>query len=113
MGYRLLLDENLEHEVLTRLEDRHDVQHVDFVPELGKGTSDEALARYSIATDRTIVTYDDDFVGEISPEQYRAVLFFEDDTLPARDIAAVVDAMSAVYPHDRVDGLQKAGRDWL
>jgi predicted nuclease of predicted toxin-antitoxin system len=113
MAYRLLLDENLEHEVLGRLEDRHDVQHVDFVTELGKGTDDESLARYSIETDRTIVTYDDDFVDEVSPEQYRAVLFFEDDTLPARDIAAVVDAMSAVYPHEQVVGLQKVGREWL
>jgi hypothetical protein len=111
MGYRLLLDEHLEHEVIARLDD-HDVEHVDFVPELGKGSDDEALARYSLATDRTIVAYDD-FVAEFEPDDYRAVFFFEDDTLPARDIAAVVDAMGSVYLHEQADGLQKVGREWL
>jgi hypothetical protein len=107
MGYRLLLDEHLEHEVLARLDD-HDVEHIDFVPRLGKGSDDEALARDSLATDRTIVTYDDDFVAEFEPDDYRAVLFFEDDTLSARDVAAVVDAMASVYPTNRSTGCRKS-----
>lgn len=38
MAYRLVLDENVEHEVLHRLENYgHDVQHVDFVPNSAKG----------------------------------------------------------------------------
>lgn len=38
MGYRLILDENVEHEVFHRLDNYgHDVEHVDFVTELGKG----------------------------------------------------------------------------
>lgn len=113
MPYRLLFDENVEHEVRDRLADRHDVEHVDFVPQLGKGATDAALGRYSVETDRTIVTYDDDFVGTVSPDQYRAVLFFENDTLPASDVAAIIDAMSAVYPHEEVEGLQKVGREWI
>ena len=37
--YRLLLDENIEHEVLDRLVDAgHDVEHVDTVTYLGKGS---------------------------------------------------------------------------
>lgn len=114
MSYRLLLDENFEHEVLSRLRDAdHDVEHVDFVPELGKGASDEELGQYSIETDRTIVTYDDDFIDEVPDEEYRAVLFFENDTLTAREIAAIITAMSEVYPHDHVQGLQKTGQEWL
>ncbi|PSQ04888.1 hypothetical protein BRC95_07600 [Halobacteriales archaeon QS_5_68_33] len=113
MAYRLLLDENLEHEVLDRLDGRHDVEHVDLAPELGKGSNDEALARYSVETDRAIVTYDDDFIGDVPPDQYRAVLFFEADTLPAADVAAIIDAMSDVYPYEQVEGLQKVGREWL
>jgi predicted nuclease of predicted toxin-antitoxin system len=114
MGYRLLLDEHLEQETYDRLEDAgHDVEHVDCVPSLGKGSSDVALARYGESSDRIIVTYDDDFVDLVSNEGSPAVLFFEDDTLSPESIAAVITAMSAVYPHDEVHGLQKTGREWL
>ena len=48
MAYRLLLDENVESEVLHRLENYgHDVVHIDFAPELGKGTADSSIAEYS------------------------------------------------------------------
>lgn len=112
--YRLLLDENVEHEVMDRLTDvGHDVKHVDTVPELGKGASDTELAAYSIGTHRAIVTYDDDFIEAVPPSAYHAVLFFEDETLTAREVAAIVRAMTAVYPYEAVEGLQKAGRQWL
>ena len=74
MVYRLILDENVEHDVLHRLDNYgHDVEHVDFVPSLGKGTKDHPIAQYSLETDRLIVTYDDDFVLEIDEDDYRAV----------------------------------------
>lgn len=112
--YRLLLDENLEREVLDRLTDAgHDVEHVDTVAALGKGASDAELAAYSVATDRAIVTYDDDFVEDVPPAAYRAVLFFEDDTLSAKEVALVIHAMAEVYPYEEVEGLQKTGRQWL
>jgi len=45
MGFELLLDENVEHEVLYKLRDRgHDVEHVESVPRLGKGASDAEVA---------------------------------------------------------------------
>jgi hypothetical protein len=48
VAYRLLLDENIEHELFHRLENYgHDVEHVDFVPELGKGTDDHPVVAYS------------------------------------------------------------------
>lgn len=112
--YRLLLDENLEHEVLDRLVDAgHDVEHVDTVANLGKGASDTELAAYSVATDRAIVTYDDDFVEDVPPTEYRAVLFFEDDTLSAKEVALIIHAMADLYPYEAVEGLQKTGRQWL
>lgn len=47
MAYRLLLDENVEHEVHHRLENYgHDVAHVNFVAELGTGTDDGSIAQY-------------------------------------------------------------------
>lgn len=48
MAYRLILDENVEHEVFHRLENYgHDVEHVDFVTEFEEGTADHPIARYS------------------------------------------------------------------
>lgn len=112
--YRLLLDENLEHGILERLTDAgHDVEHVDTVAKLGKGARDAELAAYSVATDRTIVTYDDDFIEDVPPTAYRAALFFEDDTLSAREVATIIHAMSELYPYEEVVGLQKTGRQWL
>jgi predicted nuclease of predicted toxin-antitoxin system len=76
MPYRLVLDENVEHDVYHRLENYgHDVEHVDFVPELGKGANDDPIAQYSLNTDRAIVTYDDDFILDIDQDEYRAVLY--------------------------------------
>jgi predicted nuclease of predicted toxin-antitoxin system len=112
--YRLLLDENIEHAVLDRLVDAgHNVEHVDTVADLGKGASDTELAEYSVATDRTIVTYDDDFIEDVPPTDYRAVLFFEDDTLTAQEVATIIHSMAKLYPYEEVTGLQKTGRQWL
>ena len=112
--YRLLLDENLEHEVLDRLVDAgHDVEHVDTVTALGKGASDTDLAAYSRGTDRAIVTYDDDFIEDVPPTEYHAALFFGDVTLSAQEVATVIDNMSQLYPFEEVVGLQKTGRQWL
>lgn len=114
MGYRLLLDENIENESADRLTAAgHDAEHVDRVSGLGKGTPDAELARYSVQTDRTIVTYDDDFIAGFSPEEYHSVLFFEDESVTVTELVAIVDAMADVYPHAEVDGLQKIGREWL
>jgi predicted nuclease of predicted toxin-antitoxin system len=75
VAYRLILDENAEHEVFHRLANYgHDVEHVGFVPDLGKGIADRPIARYSLDTDRVIVTYDDDFVPDMDEGTFRAVL---------------------------------------
>ncbi len=115
MSYRLILDENVEHEVLHRLEnDGHDVEHVEFVSELGKGIDDHPIARYSLTTDRIIVTYDDDdFVLEVDESDYRGALYFGDATLSAVQVADIIQTMSQHYPQDRINGLEYAGREWL
>lgn len=112
--YRLLLDEGVEDEVSRRLAALgHDVEQVDSVPRLGKGSTDAAVGRYSIETDRFVVTYDDDFVLDLEPTDYRAVLYFDDASTPADQVAAIVDSMSALYPPDEVEGLVEMGRNWL
>ncbi|SDJ55134.1 hypothetical protein SAMN05216226_10516 [Halovenus aranensis] len=114
MVYRLILDENVEHEVFHRLENYgHDVEHVDFVPELGKGTDDYPIAQYSLDTDRVIVTYDDDFVLEVDEADYRAVLYLHDARLPVKEVADIVHAVSQHYPQEEIQGLEYIGDEWL
>lgn len=114
MAYRLILDENVEHEVLHRLENYgHDVEHVDIVPELGKGTDDHPIAQYSYDADRVIVTYDDDFVLELSESDYHAVLYIHDAELSVKDVADIVHAISRHYPQDEIQGLEYIGQGWL
>ena len=114
MVYRLILDENVEHEVYHRLDNYgHDVEHVDFVAALGKGTADNPIARYSLDTDRVIVTYDDDFVLEVDEDDYRTVLYFDDATLSVDQVADIVHAVSVNYPQEELQGLEYVGEEWL
>ncbi|MEF8773967.1 MAG: DUF5615 family PIN-like protein [Halobacteriales archaeon] len=114
MAYRLILDETVEHEVFHRLENYgHDVEHVDFVSKLGKGAADHPIARYSLETDRAIVTYDDDFVLEMDEEAYRAVLYFDDATLSVEQVADVIHRVSRTYPQAELQGLEYVGEAWL
>jgi hypothetical protein len=114
MVYRLILDENVEHEVFHRLENYgHDVEHVDFVPELGKGVADHPIAQYSLDTDRVIVTYDDDFVLEVDEGLFRAVLYFDDATLSVEQVADIVHTVSQNYPQAELQGLEYVGDEWL
>lgn len=112
--YRLILDENVEHETFHRLQNYgHDVKHVDFVPELGKGTADYPIAQYSDKTDRVIVTYDDDFVLEVDEEMFRAVLYFDDAALSVEQVADIIHAISQHYPQAELQGLEYVGKEWL
>ena len=114
MAYRLVLDENVEHDVLHRLENYgHDVEHVDSVPSLGKGAGDYPIARYSLDTDRVVVTHDDDFVLEVDEEDHRAVPYLNDVTLSATQVSDIVHAVSRQYPQEELRGLEYVGADWL
>lgn len=112
--YRLLLDENVEHEVGHRLRNYgHDVEHVDFVPELGKGAADRSLGTYAREENRVILTYDDDFVLSLSPDDFRAVLYLPNATLPVHAVADIVDAVSRQYPQEELEGVEYLGSGWL
>jgi len=114
MTYRLILDENVEHEVFHRLANYgHDVEHVDFVPDLGKGIADRPIARYSLDTDRVIVTYDDDFVLDADEGTFRAVLYFDDATLSVEQVADIIHTVSQNYPQAELHGLEYVGEEWL
>lgn len=114
MVYRLLLDENVEHEVYYRLENYgHDVEHVGFVSELGKGTDDYPIARYSHKTSRIIVTYDDDFVLDVDATAYDGALYINDATLSVTQVADIIHAVSQYYPQSEIEGIEYIGDEWL
>lgn len=112
--YRLLLDEHIEHSARSRLRnDGHDVDHVDFVPSLGKGADDAEIAQFSLDTERAIVTHDSDFIEKLPETAYHAVLLFDDESLSSREITTIIGNMAKVYPFNELRGLQKTGREWL
>lgn len=114
MSFRLLLDENVEHELLDRLATAgHDIEHVEFVSKLGKSANDAAIAAYSVETDRLILTYDDDFVKRVDETAYRGVLYVPDTSLRTDDIRAIVEEISRYYPQREIDGFVYAGSEWL
>lgn len=114
MSYRLVLDENVENEVALRLENYgHDATHADFVPELGKGTSDDSIARYSLETGRTILTYDDDFVHTVAESAFHSVLYVTDERMSTAQLADAVHSVTQHYPQAELDGLEYLGSEWL
>ena len=105
MAYRLVLDENIEHEVLHRLRNYgHDVEHVDFLTALGKRTDDYSIGEFSRDTDRLIVSYDDDFALELEESDFVAVLYVEDATLAASELADAIHNKSRHYPQEESVG---------
>lgn len=113
MTFHLILDENVDHEVATRLRAAgHDVVHVEDIPALGKSADDRTLAAYSRSNDRIIVTHDDDFVRSIDNDAFTAVLFVGDASVSAKRIANRIDRIADYLPHRELDGVQYVGADW-
>ena len=114
MTYRLLCDENVEQEVMFRLEKYgHDVEHVDFVSKLGRSVTNDQIARHSLSEERLIVTYDDDFVLDFEPPDYQAVLYLPDLSLPPSTVADAIHAMSTYYDQSVISGVEPVSSEWL
>ena len=114
MNFRVLADENVDQRVVHRL--RHygiDVEHVDFVPALGKGTSDEAIAQYSLSSNRLLLTSDDDFLTGFDEDEYSGLLFVEDETLSAEQVSDIVHAFAEIVDQDDIQGVFYVSREWL
>lgn len=107
MTYRLVLDENVERAVAHKLRNYgHDVEHVDELQRLGKGTSDTVLAGYTRQEQRLLVTYDDDFITEFSSEDINAVIFVSNDSVSSTAVSDAVHRMSEQYPQSAFDGVE-------
>ena len=114
MTVSFLLDENIEHEVMHRLRKRdYTVEHVEFHPDLGKGTNDTPIAAFSQRNDRVIVTYDPDFVVDHDASDYFGAIYFEDASLSAKEVSDILHAMASAYPPSAFRGLEFGTTEWL
>lgn len=114
MAVKFLLDENIEREVLFRLDKlEYTVEHVASHPELGKGTDDTPIAGFSRQNEWVIVTYDPDFVKFHDTSDYHGAVYFEDATLSAKTVADVLHAMASQYPADAFEGLEFGSTEWV
>jgi len=114
MSLSLLLDEMVEQEVMHRLENfRYDVEHVDFHDEVGKGDADRTLGKYSLEAECVIVSYDPDWVENLTEDEFYCVILIENEWFSAPQVAQIVHNMAEVYPESEFRGLQKAGQEWL
>lgn len=92
MGFRLLIDENVETEVAVFLRNRgHHAEHVQ--EGIGKGTEDLDLAGYARQNNLAVVTYDDDF---LYPENNLeiSVFYVSDKRTPPKDIVTGIDQLT-------------------
>jgi predicted nuclease of predicted toxin-antitoxin system len=83
------------------------------VAELGKSTTDDVIAAYSLDTDRLILTNDDDFLREFDASAYCGLLFIEDETLTSETISDIVHALSEHIDHEQADGVLYVSTNWL
>ncbi|MFB6308007.1 MAG: DUF5615 family PIN-like protein [Haloarculaceae archaeon] len=114
MAVRFLLDENMEPRVYQRLEQYgYDVVSVGEVETLGLGAQDGDIANYSKQTERVLLTYDDDFVIEHEASEFHCVVFFEEQSLAATDVADIAHSMATAYPESAFDGYEYGSREWL
>jgi predicted nuclease of predicted toxin-antitoxin system len=114
MSLPLLLDEMVEHEVMHRLENfGHDVEHVTVHNNICRGDSDRTLAEYSLEAERIVVTYDSDWVENLSDDQFHCAIVIGNERLSAKEVSQIVHNMCRTYPESQFRGLQKAGQNWL
>jgi predicted nuclease of predicted toxin-antitoxin system len=114
MAVSFLLDENIEHEVLHRLNKRdYTVEHVELHPDLGKGTDDTPIAEFSRRNEWVIVTYDPDFVIDHDESDYFGAIYFENASLSAKEVSEVLHAMVSAYPNSAFRGLAFGTTEWL
>lgn len=100
MGYRILVDENLDPRTARHLDERgHDAVHV--ATALEKGTADPPIARHVRQNDMGLLTNDADFLRAERREGVR-LLYVPDSAMPAHRIATLVDELAAMIP-DQAD----------
>ncbi len=113
MAYRILADENVERATVNYLRKLdHDVERLDDVTGLGRGSEDESIAQYAREHDRLILTQDDDFFTDLDVEDTAGVLFQRDQRLSTREVGDAVHEMSQYLDQSDII-LEYISRNWL
>ncbi|MDZ7687793.1 MAG: DUF5615 family PIN-like protein [Halobacteriales archaeon] len=96
MSYRVLCDENTEPQLVRYLEKQgHDASYVPDV--LGKGTTDDEVARYAEENGSVILTNDKDFLNDESFPDVK-VLYYSCSGASAYEIAGKVNEATSYFP---------------
>lgn len=100
MGYRILVDENINPRTARLLRDRgHDAVHIEET--LGKGTADVPMAAHARERGCLVLTNDADFLRP-TRRTGLTVLYVSEHTMRAHDIVAAVDEFARFVP-DQAD----------
>jgi len=114
VSLRILADENVDRQVVERLTaEGIDIEHVDRIEALGKGAGDSAVATYSTAHDRLLLTNDDDFLRELPPDDRPPILLCASDSFSSRTVAEIVLRIDELVEHDEIQDLVYVTRRWL
>ena len=113
MQIRLLLDEDTERELATKLRRAgHDVERVVEVVELGTGATDDDVREYARRSDHIIVTHDDDHVA-VQPVDYR-IFYVPNQRLTAFQIFRIIQCVTKLYPErEAMPPVVYLTEDWL
>lgn len=96
MGYRILVDENVDPQTAGFLRDLgHDPDHVEAT--LGKGTKDPPIAEHAREHDLLVLTNDADFLRPDRRQGLR-VLYVPENSMRAHEIATLVDELATLVP---------------
>lgn len=99
MGYRILVDENIDPQAASFLRDLgHDADHVEAT--LGKGAKDPLIAEHAREHDLLVLTNDAHF---LRPHRWLGlrVLYVPENSMRAHEIATLVDELSTVVPRQK------------
>ena len=114
MQLRLLLDEDTERELATKLSrSGHNVERVVENAELGTGATDDAVREFARRTDRIIVSHDDDHVA-VSTECHAGVFYGPNQRLTSFQLFRTIQRVSEVYPdRSEIPPVVYFTEDWL
>jgi predicted nuclease of predicted toxin-antitoxin system len=99
MALRFLLDEDTKAEIATHLsKSGHDVERVVETDQLGLGSSHSDVMEYAHATNRIIITHDDDYVDPSLRTEHRGVFYCPNQRLSPFDIYRIIVSVIDTYP---------------
>lgn len=114
MDLRLLLDEDTERELATKLRHSgHDVERVVETDELGAGATDDDVRDYARSTERILITHDDDHIT-VDVDEHAGVFYAPNQRLSAFHLFRIIQQISEMYPNrEAVPPIVYLTTDWL